>query len=263
MKFIKYQACGNDYVYVDCFEQNIDDPCELSKKISNRHFGVGSDGLILILPSKISDAKMRIFNSDGSEGDICGNGLRCVSKFLCDEKNINKEFINIETNVGIKRTKVVSRQKNESQIEVNMGEPKFLKKIELNMEDLDSNFGSYISMGNPHFVIFCDEISKLDIESIGRKIQIIDYFKGGVNVEFVRINSRSSIDMRVYERGSGETLSCGSGACASSFSAIYNNFCNNIVSVNLPGGTIKIEYKNDQIYMTGSAIKVFSGEFYL
>lgn len=264
MKFIKYQACGNDYVYVDCFEQNIEDPSELSIKVSKYHFGIGSDGLILILPSKVADAKMRIFNADGSEAKICGNGLRCIAKFLFDEKNIKKEFLSIETLAGIKHLKIVSSSEKESQVQVNMGKPKYLGILDFSVYGFSYNRGKRVSMGNPHFVIVCDSISNLDVESIGRKIQNIDEFKAeGVNVEFIKVVSRSEIDMRVYERGSGETLSCGSGACASAFCAIHDSLCDNHLKVNLLGGNIFIGYKNEEIYMTGSTTKIFSGTFLL
>ena len=263
MKFIKYQACGNDYVYIDCFEQKIENPSELSVQVSKYHFGIGSDGLILVMPSKVADAKMRIFNSDGSEAKICGNGLRCVAKFLFDEKNIKKELLSIETLAGVKCLKMISSSERESQVQVNMGRPKYLETIDFSIDNFSHSIGTYISMGNPHFVIICDSISQLDVESMGAKIQNIKAFKKeGVNVEFIKIVSRSEIDMRVCERGSGETLSCGSGACASAFCAIHDNLCDNHLKVNLLGGSIDIDYKNEEIYMTGSATKVFSGEFF-
>lgn len=264
MKFIKYQACGNDYVYVDCFDRNIENPSEISIEVSKYHFGIGSDGLILVSPSKVADAKMRIFNADGSEAKICGNGLRCVAKFLFDEKNIKKEFLSIETLAGVKHLKMISTSEKESQVQVDMGKPEYLGMLNFSVSDFLYTRGTYISVGNPHFVIVCDSISNLKVEHIGSKIQNIDEFKKeGVNVEFIKIVSRSEIDMRVCERGSGETLSCGSGACASAFCTVRENLCDNHVKVNLLGGSMSIDYEDGKIYMTGSATKVFSGEFFL
>lgn len=262
MNFFKYHGCGNDYVCIDCFNQNVDNPSSLSIKVSNRHFGIGSDGLILILPSNVADAKMRIFNSDGSEGNTCGNGLRCVCKYLFDELNIKKENILIETLSGTRNLKVIDSNFNESYIEVDMGKPIEVKNININIDNLNVKFGTYVSMGNPHFVVVCDDISNLDIKHFGEIIQKMDVFPDSVNVEFIKINSESNIDMRVFERGSGETMSCGSGACASVVSTIFNKTCKNKVKVNLLGGSLLIEQRNSNIYMTGNAVKTFSGTFY-
>lgn len=257
MKFIKYHACGNDYVYVDCFSQTIDNPSQLAVKVSNRNFGIGSDGLILIYPSNKADAIMRIFNSDGSEARMCGNGLRCVSKFLFDEKKIKGEYVSIETLSGIKKARILSKSRNISQIEAEIGSPNNLKDMYFEKEQINSTI---VSVGNPHCVIVCDEIDNIDIDKKGKKIQ--EHFPEGINVEFVKVESRDHIKIRVLERGSGETLSCGTGSCASVVSCIHNGLCNEKVTVDLRGGQLLIKYLDNKIYMSGEAVKVFEGVFY-
>ncbi|GMB10975.1 MAG: diaminopimelate epimerase [Candidatus Improbicoccus devescovinae] len=280
MDFYKYQACGNDYIYINCFENPILNPSELSQKISDRHFGIGGDGLILILPSNIADAKMRIFNADGSEGNMCGNGIRCVAKYLYDEKKINKKECTIETKSGIKYLKILESDPTKSLIEVNMGPPifkpdkipvsnfdKILTKIInylIKIYELDLEI-TCISMGNPHCVIFVDDVSKIDVTKIGKTVQTSGYFPKGVNVEFVEIarTPEKAIKIRVYERGSGETLACGTGACAAVAACIVNNFFdkNNEITVNFPKSKLFIEYKDTNILMRGEAVKVFSGVY--
>jgi len=260
LKFFKYQGCGNDYVYIDCFENKIENPENLSKKVSNRNFGIGSDGLILILPSKIADAKMRIFNSDGSEAKMCGNGIRCVAKYLADNKFFSKKIINIETLSGIKQTEIIESENKISKIKVNMGNPQFIR--DLNFEDFSNQKFIYVSMGNPHCAVFCPEINSIDLYKIGTDIQNKKIFTEGVNVEFVKVNSKNDIDVRVLERGSGETLACGTGACASAVAANYLGLCGKNVFVHLLGGDILVEYEKDTVFMTGNAVKVFEGEYY-
>lgn len=270
MKFFKYQGCGNDYVYIDCLDQNIEieNPNELAKKISDRNFGVGSDGLILILPSSsLADAKMRIFNSDGSEAEMCGNGIRCVAKYIFDnKKSFNENITKIETLAGIKILELISYKNKVSKIKVNMGHPEFLNSFFLDkrtFKDISHNCGTYISMGNPHFVVLCENIDFFDIKNISRKIQNLPYFKNGVNVDFVKIESQYSIKVRVFERGSGETLSCGTGACAAAVAAISNGFISSDkLIVKLKGGELLVEYTDDLVYMTGDATLVFEGEYY-
>ncbi|MBO6126391.1 MAG: diaminopimelate epimerase [Clostridia bacterium] len=270
LEFFKYQACGNDYVYIDCFDRNISNPDELAKKISDRNFGVGSDGIILIMPpSNInSDAKMRIFNSDGSEAEMCGNGIRCVGKYVFDnKKNSQKNIARIETLAGIKILELIESSEKISKIKVSMGTPEFLGNFYLEeIKNISKKNGIYISVGNPHFVIFCEniDINKINIENIGKKIQNSRYFKNGVNIEFVEIKSKNNIKIRVFERGSGETLACGTGACASAFAAILQKYCDEKqkIIVNLKGGKLEIEFINNKIYMTGEAVKVFKGEYY-
>ena len=266
MKFFKYQACGNDYVYIDCFEQIVENPEDLAKKISNRNFGVGSDGLILILPSKIADAKMRIFNSDGSEAKMCGNGIRCVGKYLSDEKENLKEknILKIETISGVKNLEILEKSEKISKIKVDMGSPKLINYLSMDfLKNVTDKRIAYVSVGNPHCVVFCKEINLLDVNSLGSRIQNLDEFEDGVNVEFVKINSRNDVDIRIFERGSGETLACGTGACASVFASVLENFCDGKVNVNLRGGNLLIEYIYGNVYMTGESIKVFEGEYYV
>ena len=259
MRFFKYQGCGNDYVYVDCFENEIKNPENLSKKVSNRNFGIGSDGLILILPSKIADAKMRIFNSDGSEAKMCGNGIRCVAKYLFDNKIFSRKVINIETLSGIKETEIVESENNLSKVKVDMGSPELIR--ELSFEEFHNQKCIYVSMGNPHCVVFCAEIESIDIHK-GSIIQSKKVFTDGANVEFVKVNSKNDISVRVLERGSGETLACGTGSCASVIAANYLGLCDKKVTVHLLGGDILVEYKKSTVFMTGNAVKVFEGEYY-
>ena len=261
IKFIKYHGCGNDYVYIDCFENKIDNPEELSISISKQHFGIGSDGLILIERSSVSDAKMRIFNSDGSEAEMCGNGIRCVGKYLFDEKHFKKN-ISVETLSGIKYLEILSSNDVTSKVRVNMGVPKILRKFSKS-EFHNIADAVYVSMGNPHCVMIFDDIKSIDVQKVGEKIQKFDFFDSGVNVEFVKINSKNDIDMRVFERGSGETLACGTGACASVAALKFLNFCDKKTNVHLLGGDILVECKDSITYMTGDAVKVFEGEFFV
>ena len=260
MKFTKYHGCGNDYVYIDCFENEIENPENLSKKVSNRNFGIGSDGLILILPSKVADAKMRIFNSDGSEAKMCGNGIRCVAKYLADNKFFSKKSINIETLSGIKKTEIIESGDTLSKVKVDMGKPEFIR--DLDFKEFPNQKSVYVSMGNPHCVVFCPEIDSIDLYESGTNIQNKEIFTEGVNVEFVEVNSRNDIRIRVLERGSGETLACGTGACASVVAANHLGLCDKNVIVHLLGGDILVEYEKDTVFMTGNAVKVFEGEYY-
>jgi diaminopimelate epimerase len=222
------------------------------------------------LPSLKADAKMRIFNADGSEAEMCGNGIRCVGKYIFDnKKNSQKNIAKIETLAGIKILELIESSEKTSKIKVHMGSPEFIDNFYL--EEIPKNIsnenGIYISVGNPHFVIFCKDnidINKIDIENIGKKIQNSRYFKNGVNIEFVEIKSKNNIKIRVFERGSGETLACGTGACASAFAAILQKYCDEKqkIIVNLKGGKLEIEFINNKIYMTGEAVKVFKGEYY-
>lgn len=257
INFIKYHGCGNDYVYIDCFKNRIEDPEKLSRNVSRQHFGIGSDGLILIEPSYVADAKMRIFNADGSEAKMCGNGIRCVGKYLFDERNLGRN-ISIETLSGIKYLEVLDSGDAVSKIRVNMGIPKILRKFS-KAEFHNISDAVYVSVGNPHCVTFFDDIKYINVHKIGEKIQKFEFFDSEVNVEFVKINSKNDIDMRIFERGSGETLACGTGACASVVALRYLNLCDKKTNVHLLGGDLFIEYENDTVYMTGNAVKVFEG----
>ncbi|MDO4476526.1 MAG: diaminopimelate epimerase [Clostridia bacterium] len=275
IKFTKMHGCGNDYIYINCFEQKINNPAELSSILSDRRYSVGGDGIILIGPSDCADANMRIFNKDGSEGKMCGNGIRCVAKYLYDNGLVSsKNNIKIETLSGIKTLDILEYNKKEALIKVNMGRaeldpqkiPMIFGKNKVINEPVTLNGEVYniscVSMGNPHCVIFEDEIYSTNVKEIGSKFSVSSMFPEGVNVEFVSVNDENNISLRVWERGSGETLACGSGACASVVAAVENGFCkkNNDITVHLRGGKLIINYSDEGVFMTGSAVKVFEGE---
>ncbi len=261
MKFTKMHGLGNDYVYIDCTNNKnvIDNPSELAKKISDRHFGIGSDGLILICDSENSDFKMRMFNADGSESEMCGNGIRCVGKYVYDYRLTKKSEIDIETLAGVKHLKLIIKDDKVESVTVDMGTPTVGEKLSLDV--LDKTFlVTNVSMGNPHAVMVVDDVANFDVNKYGSIIESDKHYKDRTNVEFVEIIDRDNIKMRVYERGSGETLACGTGACASVVACITNKLTNNKVKVTLLGGTLEIEYTNNRVYMTGSATNVFDGE---
>lgn len=280
LKFTKMHGCGNDYVYFDCIRNSeIEDPSWLSVKLSDRHFGIGSDGIILICKSDVADAKMRMFNNDGSEGKMCGNGIRCVGKFLFDNNICKKKTITVETLSGIKTLKIDSQDnKHADLITVNMGKAIFTpEKIPVNLSTnfCDEKIINYpvvinnieykincVSMGNPHCVVFCDEIDNLNLEKIGPKFERFEIFPEKVNTEFVKIINDKEISMRVFERGSGETFACGTGACASVVEAVENGFCkkNTDILVHLKGGNLNIKYTDESVFLKGPATTVFKGE---
>ena len=273
-EFVKMHGLGNDYVYMDAINQIIKDRNELAKKVSDRHFGIGSDGLILICKSNIADFRMQMFNSDGTEAEMCGNGIRCVGKFVYDNGFTNKKNLTIETLAGIKKLELITKNEKVEAVKVDMGEPilepekipVISEKIpvnDLNLNILDKNLKfTCVSMGNPHAITFIDEnVNEFDVEKYGRLVEINEVFPKKTNVEFINIINKNKIKMRVWERGAGETLACGTGACASAVAAIINGYTNRNISVELLGGTLEIEWnKNDNhIYMTGSAKTVFKG----
>lgn len=284
VKFTKMHGCGNDYIYITDFENKIKTPGALSIRLSDRRRGIGGDGLILICKSDKADAKMRIFNSDGSEGKMCGNGIRCVGKLLYDDNLISHKNMKIDTLSGIKNVILSenygnikenkNKEKNLSILSVDMGKPDFAPdKIPVDIKgdriidrEVEINGKKYkincVSMGNPHCVIFCKDIFKTDVEGIGKEIENSKLFPEGVNVEFVHIDGNSSISMRVWERGSGETFACGTGACASVVLAVENGFFgkNQDITVKLRGGELIIKYEDDKVFMTGPAEEVFKGE---
>lgn len=277
LKFTKMHGCGNDYIYFDCIRNaELKNPDRLSINLSDRHFGIGSDGIILICKSDIADAKMRMFNNDGSEGKMCGNGIRCVGKFLFDNNIARKENITIETLSGIKTLKIYSKDgQNADLITVNMGKATFYPdeipvKISTGQKILDYPIVidnveykiNCVSMGNPHCVVFCNEIDNLNLEKIGPKFESFHLFPEKINTEFVKVINKREISMRVFERGSGETLACGTGACASVVEAVENGLCekNTDVLVHLKGGDLTIKYTDDAVFLTGSATTVFNGE---
>ena len=277
MKFTKMHGCGNDYVYVDCFHETVDNPEEVAKFVSDRHFGIGSDGLILICPSKVADVEMVMFNADGSRGEMCGNGVRCVGKYAYDFGLVKKEEITVETLAGIKTLKLSLKDGKVDQVRVDMGAPIFdARKVPVTfpegeminqpMEVDDTIYHvTCLSMGNPHCVTFLEQdIRQLDLEKIGPEFEHHETFPKRVNTEFANVIDRQHIRMRVWERGSGETLACGTGACATAVAAIVNGLCEDTVELELLGGTLTITYDKgaNTVYMTGPATTVFSGEVF-
>lgn len=277
MKFTKMHGLGNDYIYLNAFEEEISTPERLAIQISDRHFGVGGDGLVLIMPSQIADARMRMFNADGSEAEMCGNAIRCVGKYLYDQRIVSKETLTIETLAGIKRLNLEIEQKKVAAVKVNMGEPILRSDLipvsgdprNIVGESITVNNHNYqftaVSMGNPHCIIFVPEITDAMVLTDGPNLEINPLFPRKINVEFVKINSRKSITMRVWERGSGETMACGTGACASVVAAISNNLTDRVVTVKLLGGELLIEWEpvSNHVFMTGPAVTVFEGEWLL
>ena len=275
MKFTKMHGIGNDYVYVDCFEETVENPSEVAVKISDRHFGVGSDGLILIKPSKVADFEMAMYNADGSRGEMCGNGIRCVAKYVYDRGLTDKTSLSIETLAGIKYIDLTVENGKVSLVRVNMGAPELLAdKIpvisdtkEVIAQPLLVDGKTYdvtcVSMGNPHCVLFLkDDVKNLNLDEIGPKFENAEIFPEKVNTEFVNVIDDKTLSMRVYERGSGETLACGTGACAVAVAAVLNGICkkNEDITVRLLGGSLKIKYTDETVFMTGPAKKVFEGE---
>lgn len=280
MKFTKMQGCGNDYVYINCFEQTIQNPTELAKKMSNRNFGVGSDGLILVMPSQVADCKMRMFNSDGSESEMCGNGIRCVGKFVHDKNIVKKDIITVETLAGIKTLQFFKDENNMVlDVKVNMGEPIFKADLipviseekdlvkNLTLTALDKTFTfTCLSMGNPHAVTFVDDVDNFDVDKYGSILEKHPAFPKKANIEFVQVINKNHLKMRVFERGSGETFACGTGTCATVVASFLNNKSDRTnVNVDLLGGTLNINWdeKDNNVYMTGPARFVFEGEWLL
>ena len=275
MKFTKMHGCGNDYVYVNLFEEKIDNPAELSIKVSDRHFGIGSDGLITIEPSDVADFRMRIYNADGSEAEMCGNGIRCVAKYVYDHKMTDKTEISVESGAGIKYLTLFVEKGKVEQVRVDMGEPILEpaqipvlaegdKVVDEPIEVCGKKWNmTCVSMGNPHAVVFVDNVADFEIEKYGPHFEKHERFPKRTNTEFVEIISREEINMRVWERGSDETWACGTGTCASVMACILNNRTDNKVLVHLRGGDLTIEYneKTNHIFMTGPATEVFSGEY--
>ncbi len=275
LKFTKMQGLGNDYVYMDCTKSGIpDDVVSLAQFISDRHFGVGSDGLILICESKKCDFKMRMFNSDGSEAQMCGNGIRCVGKFVYDKGLTSKTEITVETLAGIKKLKLQQKDGKVSEVEVDMGEPILeanripvlasgspVTDLILQAEGKEFTF-TCVSMGNPHAITIVDNVKDFDVEKYGRKLEVDNHFPEKANIEFARIIDKNTIEMRVWERGSGETMACGTGACATAVACHLNGLTSNEVTVKLLGGNLKIKWDNESnhIYMTGPAVTVFEGK---
>ena len=275
IKFTKMHGLGNDYVYIDAINQNIENESTLAQFVSNRHFGIGSDGLILIYKSNIADFKMRMFNSDGSEAEMCGNGIRCVGKFVYDNKLTTKTNLKIETLAGIKTLILNTKDDKVETVKVDMGEPILetkeipviskenpVKNLKLTVNEKEFKF-SCVSMGNPHAVTFINDTQNFDVEKYGNEVEINKVFPNKTNVEFIQLIDKNNLNMRVWERGAGETLACGTGACASVVACVLNELTSRKVNVELLGGTLKIEWneEDNHIYMTGPAVTVFEGNF--
>jgi diaminopimelate epimerase len=279
MRFTKMQGCGNDYIYVDCFAQKPPaNASALAVKIADRHFGVGGDGLILICPSEKADARMRMFNADGSESEMCGNGIRCVAKFVHDHGIAKKPTLTIETGRGILTLDLEIRNGKVEQARVNMGEP-ILDAARIpttlpgdppigvplgaSLAGAQALKATCVSMGNPHCVIFVDEITNHHVHGIGPEIEKAAIFPRKTNVEFVKVNRRGDVTMRVWERGSGETLACGTGASAVCVAGVLSERTDRKVTVHLLGGDLHLEWseKDNHVYMTGPAVEVFSGDW--
>ena len=276
IKFTKMHGLGNDYVYIDAINQKIENESSLAKFVSNRHFGIGSDGLILICKSEIADFKMRMFNSDGSEAEMCGNGIRCVGKFVYDKGLTNKTTVKIETLAGIKTLILNTKDRKVETARVDMGEPileaekipvisteKPVKNLELEAENKKFKF-TCVSMGNPHAITIVENTKEFDVEKYGKVLEIDKAFPKKANIEFAQIIDRQNINMRVWERGAGETLACGTGACATAVACNLNGLTDRKVNIELLGGTLNIEWNesDNHVYMTGPAVTVFDGELY-
>lgn len=276
LKFTKMHGAGNDYIYMNGFVQEIEDPSALAIRLSNRNFGIGSDGLVLILPSENSDFRMQMFNSDGSEAEMCGNASRCVGKYVYDNGLTTKKEIALETKAGVKYITLLEGDEKARKVTVDMGEPildpvqipvKVGKEPVLNFPlDIDGKIWeiSCVSMGNPHAVVFTTGIKELDLPVIGPKFEKHPIFPRKTNTEFIEVVDRKTLNMRVWERGAGETLACGTGACAAAVAAILNGYCDRKITIHLIGGDLEIEWdeQNNHVYMTGEAVTVFEGEIF-
>ena len=277
MKFIKMHGAGNDYVYINGFEEQVDQPEKLAIAVSDRHFGVGSDGLILILPSKVADVRMRMFNADGSEAEMCGNGIRCVAKFSADSGLVSGDEIRIETKTGILPLKLYFGSDHKvDRVRVNMGMPQLMPAeipvltdnetiiVDLPLNILDRTFAiTCVSMGNPHCVIFVDQLDDFHVEYYGSAIEKHPMFPNRINVEFVEQISRSEVKQRTWERGAGETLACGTGASAVAVAGVLSGRTERSITNRLRGGSLQLEWSEaGDVFMTGPATEVFPGEFF-
>ena len=277
MKFTKMEGLGNDYVYVNCFKETVEDPKSVAIKISDRHFGIGSDGLILIKPSEIADFRMDMYNADGSQSEMCGNGIRCVAKYVYDYGLTDKTSISVETLAGIKYLDLKVEDGKAVMITVNMGSPELIaEKVPVKSdkekvidESILVNSKEYkmtcVSMGNPHCIVFVDDTKNFPLEEVGPLFESHEVFPNRVNAEFVQILDRKTVNMRVWERGSGETLACGTGTCATVVASCLNGHTEDEVTVHLLGGDLHIKWDREAnlVYMTGPAKVVFDGEIAL
>lgn len=277
MKFTKMHGCGNDYVYVNLFEEKMKDPAKVSIAVSDRHFGIGSDGLITIGPSDVADFRMRIYNADGSEAEMCGNGIRCVVKYVYDHKLTDQTQIRVETGAGIKTLELTVENDKVTLVRVDMGEPILTPSLIPVVADGERVVDepivvagkewrmTCVSMGNPHAVLFVDDVEHFELEKYGPLFERHERFPKRTNTEFVQIVSRSEAIMRVWERGSAETWACGTGTCATVMACILNGCTDDSVLVHLRGGNLRIDYdrKSNHLFMTGPATEVFEGEIFI
>lgn len=274
MKFTKMEGLGNDYVYVNCFEEEVKDPSKVSIKVSDRHFGIGSDGLILIKPSDKADVEMAMYNADGSQAEMCGNGIRCVGKYAYDHGLVKDTEITVNTLAGIKNLSLKTENNKVVEVTVDMGEPilnpadipvvasgdaAIRKQITIQGKNYEI---TCVSMGNPHAIIFVDSTKDYPIEELGPLFENHAVFPKRTNTEFVEVISRNEVNMRVWERGSGETLACGTGACATCVACVLNDKTDDEITIHLLGGDLKVKWDRytNRVFMTGAATEVFSGE---
>ena len=283
MKFTKMHGCGNDYVYVDCTKEVIPNISETAIRVSDRHFGIGSDGLILIKASDVADFEMDMYNADGSRGKMCGNGIRCVAKYVYDHGLTDKTTITVNTLSGVKTLKLTVEDGKVSKVRVDMGEPELIpaqvpvkasvlgladdRREAIVAEPLEIKGRSYditcVSMGNPHCITFIEEdVRDFPLEAVGPVFEKHELFPERVNTEFINVIDKDHLRMRVWERGSGETLACGTGACAVAVASYLNGFTGRSVDIELLGGHLEVVYdeKTTHVFMTGPATEVFSGE---
>lgn len=273
MKFTKMEGCGNDYIYINCFEETVNSPNQLAIAMSDRHFGIGSDGLVLILPSDKADFTMRMFNADGTESEMCGNAVRCVGKYVYDRKLTQKTELTVNTLAGIKYVTLHINNDVVESVTVDMGEP-ILKSelipvisnmdpvIDKKISALDKTFSvTCVSMGNPHAVTYVENARSFDVKKYGSILEKDEHFPNKTNVEFVQMIDHNHVFMRVWERGTGETMACGTGACAALVATVLKGFCNRETEVELLGGSlfIKWDQSNNHVYMTGPASYSFDG----
>ena len=280
MKFTKMHGIGNDYIYVNGFSETVADPARLSREISDRHFGIGADGLILVLPSKLADVRMRMFNADGSEAEMCGNGIRCLAKFAFERGIATKNPMRVETGNGVLTLELHAEGGKVRQVTVNMGQPILdLAKIPViadlvspteeahqyvfEVGDVPISHATFVSMGNPHVVIFAEGISEIDLARAGPAIERFKAFPNRINVHWVEIKSRGEVSMRTWERGSGITLACGTGACAVCVAGAITGRTERKILAHLPGGDLALDWResDNSVYMTGPATEVFSGDW--
>ncbi len=274
MRFTKMEGLGNDYVYVNCFAEQVENPKGLAIKVSDRHFGIGSDGLILIKPSEVADFCMDMYNADGSRSEMCGNGIRCVAKYVYDKGLTDKTSISVETLAGIKYLDLTVDKGRVVMVTVNMGAPELLPakipvrsdKDILVAEPISVGGQEYkmtcVSMGNPHCVVFVEDTAAFPLEEKGPLFESHELFPNRINAEFIQILDRKTVNMRVWERGTGETLACGTGACASTVACILNGLTDDEITLHLLGGDLKVRWDREAnlVYMTGPAAIVFDGE---